>query len=79
MTAEHPPHVGIGDPGPLEYSANDDFDPALLAARAAFEGQWDIFKAGHGYLAVPAGSVVYMAGTVEHLTVKLGGHQEEED
>lgn len=63
--------------GPLEYSANDDFDRPLIAAREAFDGQWDIFRAGHGYLAVPAGSVVYMAGTMDALVGKLRLHKEE--
>ena len=59
-----------GDVGPLEYSANDDLDPGLLAARDSLP-EWDIYRVGHGYLAVPGGSDVFMAASVASLVVKL--------
>lgn len=64
-----------GDAGALEYSPNDDLEPSLLAAREAYQ-DWDIFHAGHGYLAVSAGSAVYMASDMDALVAKLRRHQE---
>ena len=58
------------DMGPLEYTALDDLDPGLLAAREAYP-DFDIFRAAWGYLAVPAGSVVFMAADISGLVAKL--------
>lgn len=67
--------MGPIDTGALEYTPLDDFDHQLIAAREAHQ-QWDIFHAGHGYLAVPAGATVYMASDVDALVAKLRRHQE---
>jgi hypothetical protein len=56
--------------GPLEYSPNDGYDAKLQAAREAFP-DWDIYHAGHGYLAVPGDTVVYMALNVDTLLLKI--------
>lgn len=58
------------DTGPLEYSANDDYDPGLIAARERFKDQ-DIYRVGSVYLAVPGDADVYAASTIEVLTEKL--------
>lgn len=60
--------------GQLEYSPNDDLEPSLLAAREAFP-DWDVYHAGHGYLAVPGGTAVFMASDVDALVRKLRSHQ----
>jgi hypothetical protein len=60
----------------LEYDPLDDFDVLLIAAREAFP-DFDVFHAGHGYLAVTAGSTVYMAGSVDALVDKLRHHRED--
>jgi hypothetical protein len=67
-TSEHPPLQG--DSGPLEYSGNDDYDRRLLAAREAFT-DWDVYHLWFGYVAVPGGTSVYAASTVDRLVGKL--------
>lgn len=67
----------MGPTDALEYTPLDDFDHQLIAAREANQ-EWDIFHAGHGYIAVPAGATVYMATDVDNLVRKLRSHQEEQ-
>jgi hypothetical protein len=56
--------------GPIEYNGLDNLDPGLLAMRETFS-QWDIYRAPFGYLAVPAGAVVYMAADTDSMKAKL--------
>lgn len=64
------------DTGPLEYTPLDDFDRPLIVAREALPG-WDIFRAGWGYIAVPANTVVFLAVDVGGLVAKLRRHEQQ--
>lgn len=83
MTPEHPPlrakpgRQPVSDTGPMEYSELDDLIPELIAARETFDDQ-DIFQLWAGYVAVPAGSVVYAAKTVDALVEKLRRRNQEQ-
>jgi len=54
----------------LTYSDIDERDSRLIAAREAHPG-YDIYRVMQGYLAVPAGTPVYVASSVDGIVGKL--------
>jgi len=74
------PNATADDPtmGPLEYSGIDDFDGSLLAARERFGDEYDFYRLSWGYLAAPAGSVVFAASDVPSLLAKITRHEQGE-
>jgi len=66
--------MGPNDAGPTEYSAQDDYDHSLLAAREEFPS-WDVHEVLGGYIAVPAGTPVIRGMFVSSIVEKLRARQ----
>jgi hypothetical protein len=65
--------MGPGSTGPLGDSPLDEFDTRLTATRERYP-DWDFYRTFSGYIAVPAGAVVFMAMDLDRLAEKISAY-----